>query len=254
VSILRRLAAAIAFLTVMPLPARWRGGPSELGRSVAFFPVVGGMLGALALLADEVLIRHLPRGVASVILVIVLLAASGGLHIDGLADTADGFMSSKPRARILEIMKDGRSGPMGVAAVVCVVALKIASLSAFEPSVLRRVAIALMPLSGRSAIVIAMTLLPYARSEGGTGSAFAEHRPWVGLVLAASAPAAIGWWWVGVAGLAPAVASGVMALAMCLWSYRTIRGWTGDTLGATCEIAEAFSLVALLASTRVGRG
>ena len=84
--------------------------------------------------------------------VVLLIAVSGGLHIDGLADTADGFFSSRPRERILEIMRDSRTGPMGVAAIVCEVALKIALIASLSgPS--RAWVLLLTPVAGRSALL-----------------------------------------------------------------------------------------------------
>ena len=240
------LFAAIGFLTIVPIPERWKGSGDELARSIPFLPVVGAMLGFAAAGLDSLVLRHLPRGVAAVLLVTALVAITGGLHVDGLADTADGFLSSRPRARILEIMKDRNSGPMGVAAVVCVLSLKIASLSAIATPTLKATAVLLMPLAGRSATVIAMTLLPYTRPEGGTGAVFAEHRSWAGLVVALAAPVGLGWWIGRGAGLALAGGAFAAAVAMSIWSWRKIGGWTGDTLGATCEVAEAVALVGWL--------
>ena len=126
---MKRFLAAIQFLTILPLPGAWHPDERALGGSLPFFPVVGLGIGAAVALSDWGLGRLFPVGVTSVLAVILLIAASGGLHIDGLADTADGFFSSRPRERILEIMRDSRTGPMGVAAIVCVVALKIALIA-----------------------------------------------------------------------------------------------------------------------------
>ncbi len=172
---------ALGFLTVVPLPARWSGDASTLDRSVPFFPVVGLAIGFVVAGFDAGLTRYLPVPVATVLVGIALIAASGGLHLDGLADTADGFFSSRSRERILEIMKDSRSGPLGVAAVVLVVALKLAVIGTL-PHDLRMRALVLMPLAGRSGIVASMTVLRYGRPEGGVGTVFASGRPWGGLV------------------------------------------------------------------------
>ena len=119
---MKRFLAAIQFLTILPLPRGLCPDERALGGSLPFFPVVGLGIGAAVALIDRGLGSLFPVGVTSVLAVILLIAASGGLHLDGLADTADGFFSSRPRERIFEIMRDNRTGPMEVAAIVCSVA------------------------------------------------------------------------------------------------------------------------------------
>ncbi len=244
---MRALFAALGFLTIAPVPQRCLGSSADLSRSVAFFPLVGVLLGVAAAALDAAVSRCVPPTVAAVLVVSGLIAVSGGLHVDGLADTADGFLSARPRARILEIMKDPRTGPMGVMAVVCVLALKFACMSAIaEPS--RRFAALLMaPLAGRCAIVVAMSYLPYARPEGGTGAAFVGRRSWAACALGLAAPPIVGFAAARGAGIAAAAGGLAAALVMSLWSWRKLRGWTGDTLGATCELAEALALVGFVA-------
>ena len=128
---------------------------------------------------------------------------------------------------------------MGVAAVVFVVALKLAALSAV-PGNMQRAALVLMPLAGRAGLVVGMTVLPYGRPEGGLGAVFADHhRSWGALLLSLACLAAAGWWLCGISrGLACVGASAGVALVLAAQSWRKIRGWTGDTLGASCEIIE----------------
>ncbi|MBI4831219.1 MAG: adenosylcobinamide-GDP ribazoletransferase [Candidatus Lindowbacteria bacterium] len=109
--------AALRFLTIAPIPARWANEAEYLSRSVPLFPIVGLLIGAAIVTADFGMNLLFPSLLANGITVVALVAVSGGLHIDGLADTADGFFSSRPRERILEIMRDSRTGPMGVVAV-----------------------------------------------------------------------------------------------------------------------------------------
>jgi adenosylcobinamide-GDP ribazoletransferase len=228
----------LQFLTIAPLPARWAGGAAkDLRRSVLFFPVVGLLAGGAMVALHELLAPRLPATVTSVLIVIAMLAVSGGLHLDGLSDTADGFLSSRPRERILEIMKDSHCGPMGIAAVVCVLALKIAAISAI-PTRLSQATLLLMPLAGRCALVLVMALLGYARAEGGTGEAFASGRPrWEAavaiVVLAGAGGLTCGW-----IGIVTACGSILTTLLLAAYSWKKIGGWTGDTLGASCEVVE----------------
>jgi adenosylcobinamide-GDP ribazoletransferase len=187
-----------------------------------------------------------PGLLASVFVVIFLLMVSGGLHIDGLADTADGFMSSRPKDRILEIMKDSRTGPMGVIAIVCVIALKISAIAAV-PFAARWFTLLMIPLAGRAALVTNLSVLPYAKAEGGLGSVFHQssskfHAIWALVVLVL-----VGWFAAGWLGLTAGLASFVAGLLFALHVYRKIGGLTGDTLGAACELVEIVPALVVVA-------
>jgi adenosylcobinamide-GDP ribazoletransferase len=238
--------AALGFLTVLPVPARWTGGASHLRASVAYFPLIGLMIGLTVATFDRLAGGLFPASVTSVLTVVVWLGISGGLHIDGLADTADGFFGAYQRERALAIMKDSRSGPLGVVAVVLLIALKLAALTAL-PLAGRWGALLLAPLAGRSAMVLGMSLASYARPEGGTGLVFAASRPWRSALAGVGLLALAGWAVGGWRGLVASGASVLLALAMTFYSRHKIGGWTGDTLGATCEIAESIPALVLVA-------
>jgi adenosylcobinamide-GDP ribazoletransferase len=106
-----------------------------------------------------------PAMISSIVLVVMLLSFSGAMHMDGLSDTADGFLSSRPRDRILEIMKDSHVGSMGVVAIVCLLLAKFAAIQSLSEMRLWRT-LFLMPLAGRCMMVVQMALLPYARPSG----------------------------------------------------------------------------------------
>lgn len=237
------LLAALGFLTVIPLPTARAGATRGLADSVPFFPVVGLLIGAAVAGLAAGFARLLPSPLLPVVLVIALAAVSGGLHLDGLCDTADGFLSRRSRERTLEIMRDSRIGAFGCLALVAVLGLKVASLAALPPERVVKAAL-LAPLAGRCVMVGMLCYLPYARPEG-LATAFCRERhhweaPWAALVLLAAA-----WFAAGPAGLiaAGAAAAGVAAFgALCL---RKIGGMTGDTAGASCEIAETLALAVL---------
>lgn len=234
---MKRFLAAVQFLTIVPLPAGLHPDERALGGSLPFFPVVGLLTGAAVALADCGLGRLLPVGVTSVMTVVLMIAVSGALHIDGLADTADGFFSSRPRERILAIMRDSRTGPMGVAAVVCTVALKIALIAAVAGP-WRWWVLLITPLAGRCALLTNIALLPYARPEGGLVGVFHRarsrlHVPWALAVLLAAGVFA-----GGVPGVIAAGAAFLAGLLFAAYSFHRIGGLTGDTLGAACELTE----------------
>lgn len=234
---MKQFFAAVQFLTICPLPASIKIGEPDLGRSTPYFPVVGLLLGVAASFLDYGLTYILPLPVVSTLVVIFMVAVSGALHMDGLADTADGFFSSRPRPQILEIMRDSRTGPMGVMAIVCVLILKVTLLMAV-PQAIRWWVLLLMPFAGRSALLINMAVLPYARPEGGLAAIFYAHRSRLHLVWAVIALAAIGWLAGGWAGLAASLASFAFALLFAGYVHCKIGGSTGDTLGAACELTE----------------
>lgn len=245
---MKRFLAAIQFLTILPLPAALAPDGGALGRSLPFFPLVGLAIGAAAAGIDWGLWHLLPLGVTSVLTVILLIAASGALHLDGLADAADGLFSARPRERALEIMRDSRTGPMGVAAIVAVIALKIALLTALTgPG--RWWVLLLMPVAGRCALLIHLALLPYARPEGGLADLFHRNRSQGHALGALLFLLALGSLTGGFAGFLAAAVAALAALLLAAYFQRRLGGLTGDTLGAACELTElapALAAAALL--------
>jgi len=171
-AVIKPFFSALRFLTPAPVPASWAGGERELARSLCYFPVVGVLAGGVIAAVCFGLDQVLPPLASSALVVGALIAISRGLHMDGLADTADGLLSSRPREQALAIMRDSRTGPMGVVAVVCVLLVKTALFAAVAPAGVRwRIAL-LMPLAGRYALVLTMTVFRYARPEGGLATVF----------------------------------------------------------------------------------
>lgn len=241
---LNGIAAAFGFLTILPLPEKAR--EKGLGSSLKYFPLVGLFIGLLLALFDTgVEILFDAPLLTSALTVIAMAAVSKGLHIDGLADTFDGFLSSRPRDQIFEIMKDPRIGVMGAIAVFSVLALKVTALASL-PDGLRLQAILLAPLAGRSAVIFEMAPLKYARTEGGLAQIFKKqcgpgHVIWTIAFLCAA-----GWWALGFTGVAAAAATLVATLVFAFYCRKKIGGFTGDTLGAACEIAELIPVVVIL--------
>jgi adenosylcobinamide-GDP ribazoletransferase len=233
---MRQFLAAMRFLTVLPLPGTSGTAEADLARSTPFFAFVGLLLGAVAGAIAWGLSLVAPPLVASAMIVIVLLAFSGGLHMDGLSDTADGFLSARSRERILEIMKDSNIGAMGVIAVVGVMLVKFAALASLTQADLWRAAF-LMPLAGRCSIVVEMAVLPYARPAG-LGAVFCKPRPRVAAICAVAVLALAGWSVLGPHGLWIAGLSVITVLVCSAYCRRKIGGATGDTYGAGCEIVE----------------
>ena len=243
---MNRLLTAIRFLTVVPLPSADDETAEDFARSVVMFPVVGLLIGGASAVFACGVSLVLPPLPAAVVLVAWLLVVSGGLHMDGLSDTADGFFSSRPREQILEIMKDSRVGAMGVIAIVLVVLLKTAALASLPTSLSLKAAF-LAPACGRCVLVLGTNWLPNARTEGGLASLFCTDCSW-GQVLSATAVAfGAGWCVLQYAGLIVISVDLLTIFVFLVHCYRKIGGVTGDTLGASCELAEVTILLAIAA-------
>jgi len=235
---LRSCVAAFRFLTIIPLPTSFGSAAEDLDDSVIFFPIVGLVIGVLAWGGAWLLWQTLPPFVAAIALTILLFSFSGALHLDGLADTADGFFSSRPREKILEIMRDSRIGVMGVVALWMILMLKVSSLSSLSGAEAAKAAF-LMPLAGRCTLVIMMALLPYVRPEGGLGTRLYSRKTAWSALSGVIILYLLSYLIQGVPGLVLASLVVITLLLFCVFSYRKIGGATGDTLGAACEISEA---------------
>ena len=234
---------ALQFLSSLPIRLPGMPEPQALGRSLLFYPLVGLLFGAI-LWAVNGLLLGTPLLLHAALLLTVWVLLSGALHLDGLADSADAWLGGfGDRERTLTIMKDPRSGPIAVVTLVLVLLLKFAALLAL---IEQRQALALLivPLIGRSALLGIFLTTPYVR-PGGLGQALADHLPRSAgkQVLALSAMAC-----VLIAGLSGVVAV-VLATLGFVWlrqvMLRRLGGTTGDTAGAMLELLEVAVLVGL---------
>lgn len=244
--------SAIRFLTIFPVPLNWCGDERQFNRSPDWYPLVGLCIGLLMAAADLFLRQLLPLPVVSVLLAVALIAVSGALHIDGLADTADAFFSARDRQRMLDIMKDSCAGPMGVTAIVVVVLLKVVLILSL-PLQWRWQTLILIPLAGRSVMPMISSRLPYVRQEQGTG-AFVENGAGTKRLLMATAWKALGS--IVLLGLSAGL-SVWLAFSLCGWwferhCHKKIGGYTGDTLGAACELLELVPPLCVVALAHLG--
>jgi len=254
ITLIGSFVAALRFLSIIPFAGSLGTSEEELARAVPFFPLVGLLFACIALPLTWCLSLILPPAVTAVLAVFILLTFSGGLHLDGLADTADGFFSSRPRERMLEIMRDSASGAMGVIALVLLLSLKIACLASMSDQLL--IAVFLMPIAGRVAILLLMAMLPYARLEGGLGNlfkdAFNTQQARLRALAALLVLSGLSWAAAGSLGMLAVFAVLLVTTLFALFCRQKIGGVTGDTLGAACELAEA--VTALVFILKIGGG
>jgi adenosylcobinamide-GDP ribazoletransferase len=244
---IRRFFSALAFLTVLPVPDFLKSR-SENGM-FAGYPAAGLVIGALLAAAGAGAAWLFPPAVSSAVLVGVSLLLTGAIHLDGLADCADAFYSRRDRDVVLRILKDPRIGTMGGAAIGLSVLLRTTSFISLPTGVLI-LALPIASMFSRGAVLAAMRMLPYVRSESGiisASTATAQARGIGLLVLAAGSSL------VSAVLLPVPVGAALIALAL-FWrlSWRKIGGCTGDVLGATIEIAEIVFLLGLAAVTKAG--
>lgn len=252
---MNRVLTAITFLTRVPVRTTSSSGAIGVGQAAAFFPLIGAGIGAVQWLllwislwlagnASHALGRRivLPASVLSVLITAAGLWITRALHLDGLADMADGFGGGRTREDVLRIMRDHVIGSFGAAALVIVLVLKFTSITVLIEQGHGLGYLVVAPALSRGSIVVLGFLLPYARAtEGGLGSSLQYiGRPEVLMssIIALASLFFVGWWRGAICVLVVLLVSFSNAY-ICM---RRIDGITGDTLGANSEICEALIL------------
>jgi adenosylcobinamide-GDP ribazoletransferase len=264
----KALLAAFQFLTRLPIPARFEYTETICRRSVIFYPLVGAVIGLLLSLAGAGLLHIVPVFPAACFLLVGWVGLTGGLHLDGLMDTADGILSHRPREQMLEIMKDSRVGAMGVIVCVLQLLLKFALLysllsTGIWPSA--SILLVVVPIWSRWFMIVGIQGWPYARRESGMGSFYqgvGRKHVYAGLVWGIVLTAAMIWTgsqiadipneWPALQGLVWLYTAGFPLLSFCCgygiaaYLARKLGGLTGDTYGALNELLETVLLIAVI--------
>ena len=251
------LRDALGLFTVLPVRAAPEIGRREAARAVLWLPVVGALLAVPAagvLLAVEAGGHSAPRRLLGAALAIGVLALlTGGLHLDGLADTADGLGSRRPRDQALAIMRRSDVGPFGVAALVFTVLVQITALATVKPGWPGAGAVLLAAVTGRVTVVLATGRgSPAARPDGfgalvaGATAARARLTAGTAVLAVAAGTAAVVSGPAAALRATTAVVAGLLAAALLRRiAVRRLGGLTGDVFGALIEVGAAAALLAL---------
>ncbi len=235
--------AAVQFLTRLPTPCLAHDDEALMGRSALYFPLVGLLIGLLLWLLAALTTATAP-GVQAALVLALWVGLSGGLHLDGLGDSADAWLGGcGDRQRSLDIMKDPRAGAAAVIAIALLLIIKFAALEALLANG-HAAWLVLAPLLGRSSSLALFLTTPSARSDG-LGATLSRHLPqraaWWVIFTAALPPLLM----LGLAGLWLLLALFVLGLGLRRLMLRRLGGSTGDTAGALVEFSEAVVLLVL---------
>lgn len=239
------LLAAFQFLTLLPVKQNFT--PRQIGRSTVYFPVVGIVIGLALSGLNYLLSLILPSAAVNVFLVATLAISSGGLHLDGLADTLDGIAGHRSVEKRLEIMRDSRIGGMGAIGIALFLLVEYVLLHSI-PGQLKLNALVLAPVLSRWAMVNAIFIFPYARPSG-LGRVFKDHMNWQKFALATLVALILTVVLFTWSGLVIMAGTWIIIILIGMFLTRQLKGLTGDSYGAINEVAAltVFFMVVMLA-------
>lgn len=246
--VLKRLRSALSYVTICHLT---KEAPTEddLRGLAKYLPVVGLLIGSLLSAESFALHSFCPASIESLLLLVSWTVLTGAIHLDGLMDTADGVFSHRDRNRMLEIMHDSRTGNFGAVTGTLLLLCKFAALSSVSSTLSLAAALLIVPAWARWCEVVVIGCYPYARDYG-MGKIWHESTSVpkdliISAALPLAATIAIG---MCVGQTIPGIAAASIATIICgclasTWFNSKLGGQTGDTYGATVELAEAGGLL-----------
>jgi adenosylcobinamide-GDP ribazoletransferase len=234
---------ALRTLTIIPFPGK---DTEDYSKSLLFFPLAGGII-ALLLYPFFWLCQQIPEnfsGVQGLLFTLFTIIITGGLHIDGIADVADGFLGGKTKEKILIIMKDSRIGTFGAIAIAMDLLFRYV-LFGYIISNLTFLPVVCALINSRSAQAIVLSSCKYARGPEGTAAPFSGNRKKLPLmVVSILLINGMLCFLFGIALILPSIFVTIVAVSCIVWYYnRRINGVTGDCIGSINEIAEIIFLL-----------
>jgi len=242
---MKNFLRALSFLTILPVGQNQLSGERELARSMAFFPLVGLVIGLILSAGYYLFSLFLPKSITLWSIVGLLALLTRGLHLDGLADTLDGLASGGSKERILEVMRDSRIGAFGVIGLILLIGGKYLALDQLS-NVSIPFSLILMAVMGRNSMVLVCYRSPYARPEGGLAKPFSENLKLREMIISLASTCVIGFILQGWRGLLLFLATCLFSLGYRFFLIKKLGGITGDVLGGANELSELLCLILLV--------
>jgi len=236
---------ALSFLTILPCGKRLPTEEKEMARSMAFFPLVGLVIGLLLAIGYYLFSFILPKSLTLWLTLGLLALLTRGLHLDGFADTIDGLACGGPREKILEVMRDSRIGAFGVISLILLIGAKYLTLDQISTRSIPY-SLMLMVVMGRNSMVLVCYRSPYARSGEGLAKPFAENLGVREMILSFASASGIVLLLMGLKGIVVFLAICLFCLGYRFFFIKKLGGVTGDILGAANELAELLCLILLI--------
>jgi len=233
--------AALHFLTTIPLTPRRIFTERELGRSLAFYPIVGVLIGIVLIAAQFGSALIVSANISAVLVLVVWVLITGALHLDGFMDACDGLFSHRATDERLRIMRDVHVGAWGVIGVVLLLIGKFALVQSADA-----VALLLAPTLARWALSVSVVAFPYGRAEG-RGRTIKENASRKELIIATLSVLVVTLLAAPILGVVTWIAVLITTLLVARFALDRLPGLTGDVYGMITEVSE---VVALLVLTR----
>ncbi|MBI9106759.1 MAG: adenosylcobinamide-GDP ribazoletransferase [Spirochaetales bacterium] len=238
-----KLLYAIRFLTIIPIPYRQDEDMASVARATIFFPAVGLIIGGLLYGASLLSVKFFIPEVSSALILLIWVVITGGLHLDGLADLADGLGGGKTRTEKLSIMKDSRTGAFGAIALIIQLLLKWTLILQFIKDG-ASFSLLLIPMGARWITMNFILIFPSARKDG-MGSFFKEYSRVREPLLAGFFTLAAAFLIGGLPGIFACLAALLLLSIATLVISRILEGLTGDVYGSLIETGEVLIMLLL---------
>ncbi len=236
---------ALSFLTILPITRLPLPEDKGLARSMAFFPLVGLLIGLLLAIASFLLSYVFSKSLGLWLTLGGLVFLTRGLHLDGFADTIDGLATGGSKEKILEVMRDSRIGAFGVIGLILLIGAKYLALEKIADSSIPY-SLILMTVMGRNSMVWVCFRSRYARAGGGLAKPFVENLTIREMIISSASALGIGVLLRGLDGVMVFLGIGLFNLAFRFFFLKKLDGVTGDILGAANELSELLCLLLLV--------
>jgi len=242
---MKNFLRALSFLTILPVGQIRLSEEKELARSMAFFPLVGLVVGLLLTAGYYLFSLFLPESITLWLILGLLALLTRGLHLDGFADTLDGLATGGSKERILEVMRDSRIGAFGVISLILLIGGKYLALHQISDSSVPY-SLILMTVMGRHSMVLVCCRSAYARPNEGLAKPFTDNLGYRETAWSLLSAFGIALLVMGVKGILLLFGISLFSLAYRFFFIKKLGGVTGDVLGGANELTELLCLILLV--------